>query len=337
MAIDYQPILAAIEAKDPGKLARTLETMATRDLAAAGTFIGPDRLRSVIDRLEGRLDPMSAASTNLPWLDSPFAALLKPPTSGAAQDALIEVLRAGFSEVYFKGPLTVRTPAAISHEVQVGLTSIIAARRKAIQTPMPHDVTGTLPVQDRCPASLSEADFAAVATRNGITVAAIKAVAAIESGGRSGFDDLYRPKILFEAHHFSRHSKHRFDKTHPHLSTKSRTEAKAYYTWKQYDRLDEALLLDPAAACASASWGKFQVLGSNHNGWPDAISFASAMFESEANHLKAFEAFCIDNHLMRHLKSKDWAAFAAGYNGPSYQDFSYDTKIAAAYKKNGGT
>lgn len=97
------------------------------------------------------------------------------------------------------------------------------------------------------------------------------------------------------------------------------------------------MLLDPVAAIKSASWGKFQVLGSNHNGWPDPVSFARAMQQSENNHLKSFEAYCVTNGLIAHLRSKNWARFAEGYNGANYKDFDYDTKIANAYTRYGGT
>ena len=59
------------------------------------------------------------------------------------------------------------------------------------------DVTHTLPSPNSCPAPLTEANFADVASRNGISVAAIKAVAQVESGGH-GFDDQYRAKILLK-------------------------------------------------------------------------------------------------------------------------------------------
>ena len=165
---------------------------------------------------------------------------------------------------------------------------------------------------------------------------AIKAVAEVESGGRSGFDDKYRAKILFEAHHFRKHTRQLFDLTHPHLSC-SRVLARKYYAWDQYSRLYEAMVLDPVAAIKACSWGKFQVLGSNHSGWPDPLSFARAMQQSEENHLKSFEGYCSDNKLITHIKNKDWAKFAAGYNGPNYKDFNYDTKMKAAYLKYGGT
>lgn len=66
------------------------------------------------------------------------------------------------------------------------------------------------------------------------------------------------------------------------------------------------------------------------------MPFAQAMQVSENNQLKSFEAYCVSNGLIVHLKNKDWAKFAAGYNSKNYKDFDYDTKMATAYAKYGG-
>jgi N-acetylmuramidase len=163
-------------------------------------------------------------------------------------------------------------------------------------------------------------------------VAAIKAVAKVESGGTIAFDTQYRARILFEAHQFRKYTTREFDVTHPHLSCNS-VLAKKYYKWDQYNRMYEALVLNPVAAIQACSWGKFQVMGFNHNGWPDPVSFARAMQVSETNQLKAFEEFCKANGTIPHLKNKDWVKFATAYNGSGYATFHYDTKMAAAYKQ----
>ena len=78
-------------------------------------------------------------------------------------------------------------------------------------------------------------------------------------------------------------------------------------------------------------------MGFNHSGWKDVMSFAVAMFESEQNHLKAFEAYCVDHGVFPKLKRKDWAATAKAYNGKDYEAGHYDTKLQAAYTRLGGT
>src|SRR5215207_609461 len=64
---------------------------------------------------------------------------------------------------------------------------------------------------------LVEQDFIDAAAELDVSVAAIKAVDSVESGG-SGFLVNGDLKILFEPHIFSRYTRHRFDATHKDLS-----------------------------------------------------------------------------------------------------------------------
>ncbi|PCI95771.1 hypothetical protein COB11_01260 [Candidatus Aerophobetes bacterium] len=68
-------------------------------------------------------------------------------------------------------------------------------------------------------------------------------------------------------------------------------------------------------------------------GFPSVDSYVSHMYTHEKAHLDAFGRFCKVNNLIRHLKSKNWAAFARGYNGPGYKTNKYDTKLAQAYTR----
>src|SRR5579872_1403571 len=106
-------------------------------------------------------------------------------------------------------------------------------------------------------------DIAAAAARMQCEPAVIWAVCDIESGG-GGFLPDKRPKILFEAQIFGRLTGHQWDVIHPNIS--SSTWDRSLYGAAgahQYDRLGEALALDPDAALQSASWGMFQILGFN--------------------------------------------------------------------------
>ena len=104
--------------------------------------------------------------------------------------------------------------------------------------------------------TVSDAMWKQLGTRLQVELAALKAVAEVESGG-SGFlpaPDL-RPKILFEGHIFHRLTSGRYSVSHPNIS---------YPKWdrRQYSgslagewrRLDKAAALDAAAAMQSASW-----------------------------------------------------------------------------------
>ncbi|AKT38531.1 N-acetylmuramidase domain-containing protein [Chondromyces crocatus] len=180
------------------------------------------------------------------------------------------------------------------------------------------------------------ADFSNAARELACETAAVRAVAEVESGGRSGFDDQKRPKILFEVHKFRKHTGQRYDQSHPHLSAPYKSpRRRESYRKNQWQVIREAFALAPEAAVKSASWGMFQVLGENHAmcGWRSVRSFVEDMYISEAQHMRAFIGFCRSRGLLRHLKTKNWAAFAEGYNGPDYASNNYHTKMADAYRR----
>lgn len=184
---------------------------------------------------------------------------------------------------------------------------------------------------------MSEADFERAADRLGCEVAAIKAVAEVESGGRSGFLRNGQPKILFESRWFHKLTDGIYDATHPDISTPTWVRNYAGGA-KEYRRLEKAIALDRKAALKSASWGKFQVLGVNHEvaGFRGVEGFVKAQMKSEGKHLDAFVGFVERNRLDDELRDLRWADFARGYNGPGYKKNRYDTKMAAAYKKHSG-
>ena len=97
-------------------------------------------------------------------------------------------------------------------------------------------------------AKLAESDFRRAAEELDCDEASIRAVAEVESRG-GGFLRDDRPKILFEAHIFSRRTDHAFDRSHPDVS--SRKWNKALYGpggANQYRRLERAMALNENAA-----------------------------------------------------------------------------------------
>ena len=99
--------------------------------------------------------------------------------------------------------------STVSLSLEPGSTTIraliVAAIPKArIATHFPTGKAGTI----------SEGDYQAAAQSLGCEVAAIKAVASVESRGR-GFLPSGRPKILFESHVFSKFTKHIYDPLSP--------------------------------------------------------------------------------------------------------------------------
>ena len=170
----------------------------------------------------------------------------------------------------------------------------------------------------------------------------VQAVAQVEAPG-SGFLDDGQVKILFEAHHFGRLTAHKYDKTHPNISS-PRWNRKLYVGGAgEHKRLQEAVALNRSAALQSASWGKFQIMGFNYRlaGFPTIQSFINAMVSGEAAQLDAFVAFVKNSHLDDELRMigrspASCAPFAEGYNGAGYAAQNYHGKIANAYISLGG-
>jgi hypothetical protein len=186
---------------------------------------------------------------------------------------------------------------------------------------------------------MSAGAYAATAAKLGTTEPVVRAVTAVEALG-SGFLPSGRPKILFEAHKFSAFTGGKYDSSHPNIS--SRKWNKALYGAggeHQYARLAEALKLNEEAALKSASWGAFQILGSNFKsaGFPSVHAFVYAACQSEDEQLMGFASFVLSNSAMHTaLIKRDWGTFARLYNGSGYAANAYDKKLASAYSKAGG-
>jgi len=181
--------------------------------------------------------------------------------------------------------------------------------------------------------ALKAEDVDRVAAQLGLEPRLIWAVSSVEANQR-GFLPDGRPQLLFEAHQFHLLTAGQFDAAHPNIS--SPVWDKALYGAAgahQYDRLAEAMELDRDAALESATWGMFQVLGSNYAqvGFPTIDVFVSAMCEAEGRHLDAFAAYFRANDLVRFLAAHDWQNFALGYNGPGQMRNAYAARLMVAY------
>jgi hypothetical protein len=179
---------------------------------------------------------------------------------------------------------------------------------------------------------LTEADFQQAALDLECEVAAIKAVAQVESKG-AGFQSNGEPTILFERHVFSRLTKGKFDAQAPDISN---PKPGGYgKTSAQHGRLAKAVALDRTAALMSASWGVFQIMGENYKqaGFSTVQEYITAMYRSEQEHLKALVAFIkADSRLLVAIRVKNFTRFAQVYNGPGYAKNEYDKKMHAAYR-----
>jgi hypothetical protein len=194
------------------------------------------------------------------------------------------------------------------------------------------------------PGKLVDADYESAAKLLKCDVAAIKAVAEVESSG-DGFLSDGRVKILFEGHQFYKYAKGAYADAHPTICYKKWT-TKFYAKGPNADvrgagelaRLDEAIALNRNAALLSASYGKFQIMGFNFAvaGFATVDDFYNSMQVSEAEHLMAFCNYIKGNAIDDELRSHNWAGFAMRYNGAEYKKNQYDTKLAKAHKKYGG-
>lgn len=185
---------------------------------------------------------------------------------------------------------------------------------------------------------ISDNDIIALAEAFGIEEAAARAVIEVESRG-NGFDDKGRVKILFEPHIFYREIKD------PKIRDQAVQRALAYRVWgtlpyekDSYVKFNPAFYLDPIAAMRSCSWGLGQVMGFNHEaaGYDDVGQMVDAFKKSEFNQLCGMFNFIRFHGLDKHLRAKNWTAFARGYNGPAYAKNGYHTKLEKAYTKWGG-
>jgi hypothetical protein len=177
---------------------------------------------------------------------------------------------------------------------------------------------------------LSDKGLANVCEQLGTRSAEIWSVLHVETSG-CGFQPDRRPKILFERHIFSRETQRKFDGQHPDISN---PEPGGYGPeGTQYDRLATAMTLDEQAALRSTSWGIGQIMGFNikEADFADVNTMITAMAESEDHQLLAVANFLKHDRLDAALRSRDWRAFARGYNGPNFAENNYDKKLAAAF------
>lgn len=184
---------------------------------------------------------------------------------------------------------------------------------------------------------LAEKDYSEAADMLRCPMATIKAVAEVESSGSGMLPD-GRPVIRFESHIFSRQTVGEYDASHPDISTVRWVKGLVKGGIAEWDRLGRAAGLDRTAALKACSWGMFQIMGFNFEpaGYRTIQSFVNGMYAGEAEHLRAFCRLVIAWGLDDELRSKNWAKFASGYNGPGYAANKYDSKLAAAYAKHGG-
>lgn len=201
---------------------------------------------------------------------------------------------------------------------------------------------------NRKPPMLKDTDFQRAAARLAAPDYRVKAVCEVEAPN-GGFDAKGQPRILFEAHRFSKLTGGVYDKTNPDISSPvwdrslySRGPNADARNTGEHARLARAVMLNRAAALMSASWGRFQILGENFAtaGFATLQEFINAMYRDEGAHLDAFVEYILTDKrkspagltMAEAIRKGDWVSFARLYNGPAYRENQYDIKLAAAEK-----
>lgn len=165
-------------------------------------------------------------------------------------------------------------------------------------------------------------------------LAAVQAVVDVETNG-SGFDAKGRPKALFEPHVMWRN-------TSGKVRDRAAKAGLAYPKWRRgnypkdsYPRIEAAMSIDETAALRATSWGLPQILGENHElaGYDTPQEMVAAFTESEDVQIEAMARFIKAAKLDGHLRSKNWKAFAVGYNGPAAEENGYPPKLRKTYEK----
>lgn len=190
--------------------------------------------------------------------------------------------------------------------------------------------------------ALTEEDYAWAADFLKDDIPSVKAVKEVEAPN-GGFLKDGRVTILFERHVMYRRlsvnglNPDNYTAKYPDVVNK---KTGGYLGGaKEYTRLDIAKSIDVTSALESASWGAYQIMGYHWKalGFPSVEAFVNAMQTSERKQLEAFVKFIqIDPVLLKAIRDDDWVTFARRYNGANYAKNSYDTKLAAAFKKYGG-
>lgn len=186
---------------------------------------------------------------------------------------------------------------------------------------------------------LTDTDLVRAAEKLNVPLACVRAVNQVESKGQGMLPD-GKAVILFERHVFYRrlaeHGENPAGVAERWPAVCSEKRGGYHGGQAEYTRLALAMQIHPQAALESCSWGLFQIMGYHWKdlGYQSVFDFVERMDASEGEQLEAFVRFVAnDPALLAALKGRKWAAFARGYNGPSYAENLYDVKLAKAYDK----
>lgn len=187
---------------------------------------------------------------------------------------------------------------------------------------------------------LTPEDYREVANRLNVEPEAVMAVVEVEAGrGHQGFHQPGKPVINFDLAMFKRFTSRSgidltpFQGSHPNVFNKP--TGRYSLQGAQYARYDQAADIDEQSAVYGTFWGMFQIGGFNWKlcGTNSYTHFVELMSRSERDQLDLFANLITACGFDKHLRARDWTAFARNYNGPGYATRSYHKRLAAAYRK----
>ncbi len=166
-------------------------------------------------------------------------------------------------------------------------------------------------------------DFVTAAEELGCEVAALEAVWQIEASGKP-----FRSDGTLER----RFEPHKLRKPEGNYKTSAALSFAA-----REAKFDAAYARNAEDAMRASSWGGPQIMGFNANaaGYPTAGAMVEAMAASESEQIRAFVRLIKAWGLASALRSHDWRAFAARYNGNA-NVAEYSARIETAYQKLSG-
>jgi peptidoglycan hydrolase-like protein with peptidoglycan-binding domain len=185
----------------------------------------------------------------------------------------------------------------------------------------------------------------AAAKKYDIPASSLLAVVECETSGAPYEQDGRTPRLLFERHKF-------YSELKLHQPQKLAAAVKAGLAIPKWSRttqykdqgtsagrlavIAKARAIDEEVANRATSWGLGQTMGFNAErlGYDNAIDMVQRMTEGRvAEQVRAMMQEILRSKLDGHLRNKDFAKFARGYNGPGYAQNQYDTRMAAAEKR----
>lgn len=202
----------------------------------------------------------------------------------------------------------------------------------------PVKIDSVLPAADAATryTTLTDEDFRRVAEELQVEVPAIKAVVVIEAGkAMEGFWGPGVPVVNCDRSMWGAAGRKVKNRAKAPADTQIPKGLKHAYARKAWQKLINARKICIEQADLCTFWGMFQIGGFNYRlcGCETIQEFVRLMSDSELEQLELFAAMLINTGQVRHLRTKNWSAFARAYNGPGYKRKGYHTRMAAAYKR----